>query len=66
MVALNSFFNVLLCRKLVRPISGLLFTFYFGGARSEGFATLRNVSKLHFFDKIGQAKSVGFRFYSAI
>ena len=28
MAALNSFFNVLLCRKLVRPISGLLFTFY--------------------------------------
>ena len=27
---------------------------------------LRNVSKLQFFDKIGQAKSVGFRFYSAI
>ena len=40
--------------------------YYFGGARSKGFATLRNVSKLPFFDKIGQAKSVGFRFYSAI
>ena len=40
--------------------------FYFGGARSKGFATLRNVSKLQFFDKIGQAKSVGFRLYSAI
>ena len=39
---------------------------YFGGARSKGFATLRNVSKLQFFDKIGQAKSVVFRFYSAI
>ena len=39
---------------------------YFGGARSKGFATLRNVSKLPFFDKIGHAKSVGFRFYSAI
>ena len=39
---------------------------YFGGARSKGFATLRNVSKLPFFDKIGQAKSAGFRFYSAI
>ena len=39
---------------------------YFGGARSKGFATLRDVSKLQFFDKIGQAKSVGFRFYSAI
>ena len=38
---------------------------YFGGARSKGFATLRNVSKLTFFDKIGQAKSVGFRFYLA-
>ena len=25
-----------------------------------------NVSKLQFFDKIGQAKSVGFRLYSAI
>ena len=40
--------------------------FYFGGARSKGFATLRNVSKLPFFDKIGHAKSVGFRLYSAI
>ena len=38
----------------------------FGGARSKGFATLRNVSKLQFFDKIGHAKSVGFRFCSAI
>ena len=41
-------------------------TCYFGGARSKGFAMLRNVSKLTFFDKIGHAKSVGFRFYSAI
>ena len=40
--------------------------YYFGGARSKGFAMLRNVSKLQFFDKIGQAKSVGFRLYSAI
>ena len=40
--------------------------FYFGGARSKGFATLRNVSKLTFFDKIGHAKSVGFEFNSAI
>ena len=40
--------------------------YYFGGARSKGFATLRNVSKLQFFDKTGHAKSVGFRFYSAI
>ena len=40
--------------------------YYFCGARSKGFATLRNVSKLQFFDKIGQAKSVGFRLYSAI
>ena len=39
---------------------------YFGGARSKGFATLRNVSKLQFFDKIGHAKSVGFRYYSTI
>ena len=30
--------------------------------RSKGFATLRNVSKLTFFDKIGHVKSVGFRF----
>ena len=34
--------------------------------RSKGFATLRNASKLTFFDKIGRTKSVGFRFYSAI
>ena len=40
--------------------------FYLGGARGKGFAMLRNVSKLPFFDKIRQAKSVGFRFYSAI
>ena len=39
---------------------------YFGVAGSKGFATLRNVSKLPFFDKIGHAKSVGFRFYSVI
>ena len=39
---------------------------YFGGALSKGFARLRNVSKLTFFDKIGHVKSVGFRFYSAI
>ena len=42
------------------------FVYYFCGARSKGFATLRNVTKLPFFDKIGQTKSVGFRFYSAI
>ena len=47
-------------------VSDLVYLHYFGGARSKGFATLRNVSKLQFFDKIGQAKSVGFRFYSAI
>ena len=40
--------------------------YYFGGARSKGFTTLRNVSKLQFFDKIVQAKFVGFRLYSAI
>ena len=39
---------------------------YFGGARSKGFATHRNVSKLPFLDKIGHAKSVAFRFYSTI
>ena len=38
---------------------------YFGGARSKGFATLRNVSKLTFFDKIGHTKAVGFRYYPA-
>ena len=30
--------------------------YYFDGAQSKGFATLRNVSKLTFFDKIGYAK----------
>ena len=39
---------------------------YFSGARSKGFATLRNVSKLPFFAKTGHAKAVGFRFYSVI
>ena len=41
-------------------------SYYFGGARSKGFATLRNVLKLQFFAKIGHAKSVGFRIYSLI
>ena len=36
------------------------------GARSKGFATLRNVLKLQIFAKIGHAKSVGFRIYSLI
>ena len=40
--------------------------YYFGGARSKGFARLRNVSKLTFFGKVGHAKSVGFWFYSGI
>ena len=39
--------------------------YYFGGARSKGFATLRNVSKLQFFAKIGHAKSVGFQIYES-
>ena len=43
----------------------LIVIYYFGGARSKGFATFRNVSKLQFFDKIGQAEFVGFRLYSA-
>ena len=33
---------------------------------TNAIAMLRNISKLPFFDKIGKAKSVGFRFYSAI
>ena len=49
--------------KRATPADG---NYYFGGARSKGFATLRNVSKLQFFDKIRQAKSVGFRLCSAI
>ena len=54
------------------PFSRLNFTctfrtfFLLRGARSKGFATLRNVSKLTFFEKIGHPKCVGFRFYSAI
>ena len=52
----KSGFPLLIC------ITVFLHTDYFGGARSKGFATL----KLQFFDKIGHAKSVGFRFYSAI
>ena len=40
--------------------------YYFGGARSKGLATLRNVPKLLFGNKIGHAKSVGFRLYSGI
>ena len=38
--------------------------FYFGGARSKGIATLRNVPKLLFWDRIGQAKSADFGFNS--
>ena len=52
------------CKIFFSP--GPFANYYFGGARSKGFATLRNVSKLTFFNKIGHAKSVGFRFYSAI
>ena len=33
--------------------AGRLLTFYFGGARSKGFATLRNVSKLPFLTRLG-------------
>ena len=32
--------------------------YYFGGVRSKGLATLRNVSKLQFFDKIGHKQSL--------
>ena len=57
--------NSLILRKWC-GFEKLNYYYYFGGARNKGFATLRNVSKLTFFDKIGHAKSVGFRFYSAI
>ena len=57
-------FLEILDSKVLQYLS--ILNFNFGGARSKGFAMLRNVSKLQFFDKIGQAKSVGFRFYSAI
>ena len=40
----------------------LLSSLYKNKARSKGFATLRNVSKLQFLDKIGQTKSVVFGF----
>ena len=33
--------------------AGRLLTFYFGGARSKGFATVRNVSKLPFLTRLG-------------
>ena len=48
--------------SLGHAFSFFQYYYYFGGARSKGFATLRNVSKLPFFDTIGHAKSVGFRF----
>ena len=38
--------------------------FYFGGTRSKGIATLRNVPKLLVWDRIGQAKSADFGFNS--
>ena len=65
-VTLNSIFTKLLTKIVFQQLAFLKITFYFGGGRSKEFATLRNVSKLPFFDKIGHAKSVGFRFYSAI
>ena len=57
---MNNFYSFLAC---------MIFTS--GGARSKGFATVRNVSKLPVLTRlskllVGQAKSVGFRFYSAI
>ena len=62
------FKNISLTKKVGVTLSSKIIqaACYFGGARSKGFATLRNVSKLQFFDKIGHAKSVGFRFYSTI
>ena len=45
---------------------GYTIHYYFCGARSKGFVTLRDVPKLLFSDKIEQVKSVGFRCYSAI
>ena len=38
--------------------------FYFGGARSKGIATLRNVPELLFWDRIGRVKSADFGFNS--
>ena len=35
---------------LLMPCLQYKYIYYFGGARSKGFATLRNVSKLPFFD----------------
>ena len=55
-------FHVRLCKV---KQSSTATTYYFE-AWSKGFATLRNVSKLPFFDKVGHARSVGFLFYWAI
>ena len=60
----GEFFINVFCPRLFKVNKSMFY--YFGGARSKGFVTFRNVSKLQFFDKIGHAKSVGFRFYSAI
>ena len=43
-----------------------MITFYFGGARNKRVCDAQKFIKVYFWDKIGHAKSVGFRFYSAI
>ena len=53
-------------RDAIMSYWGYTIHYYFCGARSKGFVTLRDVPKLLFSDKIGQAKSVGFRCYSAV
>ena len=49
-----------------QPLSYSYLCFYFGAAPSKGFATLRNVLKCPFWDKIGHPESIGFQFYSVI
>ena len=46
-------------QALMADFNKILSKFYFGGARSKGFTTLRNVL-------IGHAKCLAFRFYWAI
>ena len=43
-----------------------LFVYYFGGAQSKGFATLRNVPELTFLGQDWARKVFRFRFCSAI
>ena len=49
-----------------QPLIYSYLCFYFGAALGKGFATLRNLLKCPFWDKIGNAVFIGLQFYSVI